>query len=169
MLALVSVNDNKLLLNGFLLGTFSKDDFDEYVEDASKKLEKIAEISFLNTEKPSAEVSKKYFSVDESYYFGTMLVKIFESMARKAGKEILILVSVVSARKFYKKLGFTDTGYVNLNERVDILTKEVSAPLDAPLWHQVLEARRSGMMAEAILLSRGNLVAAAQLVWHRIN
>jgi Leucine-rich repeat (LRR) protein len=44
LLALVSVNDNKLLFNGFLLGTFSEGDFDEYVEDASEGLKNPAEI-----------------------------------------------------------------------------------------------------------------------------
>ena len=181
LLALVSVNDNTPLLNGFLLGTFFKEDFGKFVKKASKDRKNLAEISFLSTAKPSYEVSENYFSVDESYYFGTMLVKIFESMAREAGKKNLILHSMETALKFYEKLGFEDTGFRLPDDRADrlpddpviILTKEVSVPLDpnadVPLWHQVLEARRAKMMAEAIILSGGNLVAAAQLVWHRIN
>jgi len=169
LLALVSVNDNTLLLNGFLLGTFLEEDFDYHVKKASRGRKNRAEISYLSTQKPSDEVSENYFSEKGSYYFGTMLIKIFESMARKAGKENLILESLRTVLEFYRKLGFTDIEYVSDEDPVYILAKEVSVPLGAPLWHRVLEARRSGMMAEAILLSRGNLVAAAQLVWHRIN
>ena len=173
LLALVSVNNNSLLLNGFLLGTFSSKDFD-YTKQVIKaqQMDLYAEISYLSTAKPPEEFSENYFSNNETYYFGTMLVKIFESMALKAKKKFLILDSVTTALNFYIKLGFQDTNYDSPDDDVHILRKEASVPLDsnaeAPNWHQVLEARREKMMADAIVLSRGNLVAAAQLVWHRV-
>jgi hypothetical protein len=88
-------------------------------------------------------------------------------MAFKAKKSILALEALRTAMKFYEKLGFIKI--LEQSARSDVFYyKETAAPLDseAPSWHRVLEKRKE--MEKALVLSQGNLLAAAQLVWYRL-
>jgi hypothetical protein len=160
LLALVSVQNGVFLLNGFLLGTFDHKDINPAHGLANfDGLQESAKIAFLSAQKPPPFYSKEFFSVKEVYYFGTMLVRIFEYMALEQDKKHLLLESLPNVGGFYEKLGFRKFGYGL------IFVKEPAVPLDSPQWHNVMKERKK--MAQALLLSQGNLVAAAQLVWYR--
>ena len=171
LLVLISLQKEVVLLNGFLLGTFSEKDMQPYeikrYEDLNFPSEEIATIITLNAVKPPVNFSEYFFSNRGVYYFGTMLVRIFESMAFKAKKSILALEALRGAMKFYEKLGF-----IKILEQSDrsavFYYKETAVPLDseAPSWHRVLEKRKE--MEKALVLSQGNVMAAAQLVWYRL-
>ena len=189
LLFLVSQNKSRdhteYEMNGYLLGTADHEKFTEninaYFEARkinAKEKAKYAEVIFINT--VEAEKSELYYYLEKkiaydftkkNYYFGIMLMKIFEMMMQVLDKKFIILESADYAVGFYRnKLGYVDyyyyTGFHTLEKTIPAYDRN-----ENPEWHKVFSERKQKITdktANALLLTRGNVTAAAQLLFYRI-
>ena len=147
----------------------------DYKGVLNKKITEYAEILLLETFRPPENEKDNYFTSEGSKknYFGTLLVTMFEKLVYNVLKKTIILLSLPKAYDFYRKLGYRSVDEESFHF-YDMFIKDLSNGIPNagdPEWHKVFSERRQKLtnkVARALLLTRGNVAAAAQLVFYKI-
>lgn len=159
-------NDKDFLtLNGILMGSTNKTDFD--------KRGTMAEIVLFTTQcenAPNDDEKERYYYVSEDSgrtHFGAFLITMFEALVKLQNKEKVYLYSALDENTFafYTNMGYDRIGTKSHPKFEKVLPSQV----ELSRWEHVLVDRQRKMqdiIGTALMLTRGNIAAAALLVYH---
>ena len=169
-LVLMSLTEDKLSLDGYLVGEITLNKKESISSNCPEG--KCAEIVLLATKCESVlDVSKRekyYYVSDEGrLHFGAFIVTIFESLMLSRQIKAIYLESARNpdTMRFYNSLGYTRYMY----SEPYLLKKDLSSESNLERWEHVLVERQQKMqdvIGNALMLTRGNIAAAALLVYH---